>query len=108
MRQRVAEALKPRSLSGPGPIESWQLDALNYLEQHPGPDKAGCRLPELFHALRRGHPELSVPAYHDGLMQLRDRGAVELARFDGPLRELPEPEYALLEGATVYFAVRRR
>lgn len=108
LRRRAQEVLRPEVLSRQALLAAWQLDALSYLERHKSNGAGnGCPLPELFHALRGGHPDLSLTVYHDGLMQLRDRGALRLVPFAGPPSGLREPEYALLEGPTVYFAATR-
>ena len=41
------------------------------------------------------------------LQGLRDRGAVAFVPHAGPLTELAEPEYALVEGHAIAHAVRR-
>lgn len=109
LAKRAEEALR-RLTAGvdPASLELWQLDALDYLDRRkavPRPDD--CSLPELFHHLEEKHAGLKVTAFHDGLAHLRDRGALELVAYGGHLSELAEPEYALLEGAAVYYTVRR-
>ena len=66
-----------------------------------------CPLPELFAALRLQHDGLSVTGFHDGLRRLYDHRALELFPFQGPANELPQPEYALLDGATVFYYAGR-
>jgi hypothetical protein len=111
LARRAEEAL--RRLNGPAagsaaPVEPWQLDALDYLDRRKVlPVPADCPLAELFNALRGTHPGLALAAFHEGLVRLRDRGAVALLPFAGPLAALAEPEYALLEGAAVFYAVTR-
>jgi hypothetical protein len=109
LTQRAEEALRRLTAGVAGsPLTPWQLDALDYLDRRKVAAKPGdCLLPELFRALREQHPELSMSIFHDGLSKLRDRGAIALLPFDGHLSELSEPEYALLEGAAVYYAVKR-
>jgi len=64
-------------------------------------------MPELFNAVRQKHTDLSVTDFHDRLRRLRDRKALSLLPFTGPPSELPEPEYALLEGATLLYYITR-
>jgi hypothetical protein len=45
--------------------------------------------------------------FHDGLRRLHDRGALRMVPFDRPAAELPEPEYALVDRAAVYYYVAR-
>lgn len=109
LAQRAEEALRRLTAGAVGsPLAPWQLDALDYLDRRKVAAKPGdCLLPELFAALRGQHPELTMAAFHEGLSQLRDRGALALLPFSGHLSELNEPEYALLEGAAVFYAVKR-
>lgn len=109
--RRVEEALR-RAEAGDGKANGqaadWAAEALAYLDRrrHGGANEQ-CPLPELFAALRRGHAELSVKAFHEGLRRLHDRRALRLVPFAGSPAELPEPEYALPDGATVlYYATR--
>jgi hypothetical protein len=111
LAQRAEEALR-RLTAGSTPggpaLALWQLDALDYLDRRRVAAKTGdCPLPELYKACRESHSELSMSGFHEGLAQLRDRGAIALVPFQGHLSELAEPEFALLEGAAVYYAVKR-
>jgi hypothetical protein len=109
LTQRTEEALR-RLLAGTGPesLAPWQLDVLDYLDRRQvTAGTVDCPLPELFGFLRDKQPDLALPAFHEGLGQLRDRGAVVLVPYSGHLSELAEPEFALLEGAAVYYAIRR-
>jgi DNA-binding PadR family transcriptional regulator len=114
LSQRVEEALRRAEAGGPPlPQEAiidapWAEDALAYLDrrQVSGAPEA-CPLPELFGALREQYTNLSVTAFHDRLRRLRDRQALRLYPFTGPPGEMPEPEYALLDGATLLYFVSR-
>ena len=64
-------------------------------------------MPELFAALREKSPELSVTDFHDRLRRLRDRRALRLLPFTGQPSDIQEPEYALLDGATLLYHVTR-
>jgi hypothetical protein len=111
LSQRADEALR-RADAGTertnGAAVPWALDALTYLDRRQtGGAAAHCPLPELFAALRLQHDELSMTAFHDGLRRLADHRALQLYAFQGPSNELPQPEYALLDGATLlYYAGR--
>jgi hypothetical protein len=109
LAQRAEEALR-RLTAGtePGPLQPWQLDALDYLDRRKVAAASGdCPLPELFNFLREKHADLSLTAFLEGLSHLRDRRAIELVPYRGHLSELAEPEMALLEGAAVFASVRR-
>jgi hypothetical protein len=117
LERRVDEALRrleeatpllPPELAAAHP---WSVDALNYLDRRrqaagasPAPEP--CPLPELFAALTGQHPGLSVSAFHEGLRRLHDRRVLRLHPA-GSRADLPQPEYALLDGAAVlYYAAR--
>jgi len=112
--EQVAQALRRVEAADSPVLESgaadsaWAVDALGYLDRRRGRGAQGdCPLPELFSALRPRHQELSVPEFHDGLRRLQDRRALRLLPFAGSPNEMPEPEYALIDGANVlYFAAR--
>jgi hypothetical protein len=65
-----------------------------------------CALPELFNHLSSREDDLTIRDFHTGLRRLHDRGLLRLFPADennGPA----EPEYALLDGANVfYFAAK--
>jgi hypothetical protein len=112
--KQVEEALRRAESGAPRLSESavvdapWAMDALTYLDQRRGAGANGaCPLPELFNAVRLKHPELSVTDFHDRLRRLRDRRALNLLAFAGAASDIPEPEFALLDGAAVlYYASR--
>lgn len=110
---RVEEALRRVDLhnvqatNGDGAI-AWARDALAYLDVRRNAGKLdNCTLPELFAALRPQHSGLSIPAFLDGLRRLYDRRALQLLPFQGALQDVPEPEYAFLDGATLMYYVAR-
>ena len=114
LSQRVEEALRRAEAGGPHVPEEvaaevpWARDALAYLDRRQGSGAPGaCPMPELFGALREQHTDLSVTAFHDRLRRLRDRQALRLLPFAGSPGEMPEPEYALLDGATLLYYVSR-
>jgi hypothetical protein len=112
--RRVEEALKRANVSSPQLSDGmaaavpWGLDALTYLfRRQAGGASTDCPLPELFKAVTQFHAGLTVKDFHDGLRRLHDRGALRLVPFNQPPKELPEPEYALLDSGSVYYFVAR-
>ncbi len=103
-RLEAATPLLPPDLTEAHP---WAADALGYLDRRRAGGAAdGCPLPELFDALRPAHPGLSVADFHDGLRRLHERRSLRLRPADDPA-DLPQPEYALLDGgALLYYAAR--
>lgn len=109
LTQRVDEALR-RLDAGPGvsdhvaAVVPWAADALGYLGRRQG-SGAGeeCPLPELFAALRDQHGALSLTGFHDGLRRLSDCRAVRLLPFTAAPEQIPQPEYALLDGAAMLY-----
>jgi DNA-binding PadR family transcriptional regulator len=61
-----------------------------------------CPLPELFLALHSSAPALTLADFHAGLRCLHDHGLLTLVPCP-PDTPLPEPEYALLDGAATYY-----
>jgi hypothetical protein len=105
---RRAEAAGPELTNGAAAEVPWAVDALAYLDHRRTGGAAGdCPLPELFAALRDHHPDLSITAFHDHLRRLQDRRALRLLAFTGPANDIPEPEYALLDGANLLYYVSR-
>ena len=114
LSERVEEALRRADAIGPalpnGVAESvpWAVEALGYLDRRKNSGAAdGCPLPELFAAVRRSSPELSLGDFQTGLRRLGDHKALKLLPFEGPADKLPEPEFALLDGADVLFYAAR-
>jgi hypothetical protein len=111
LSQRAAEAIRrsqavtPKLPDGAAGGLPWADNLFNYLERRrAGGVAEACPLPELFTQVRAHEPELTLRDFHSGLRRLYDRGVLRLLPFDGP-GELPEPEYALLDGPEViYFA----
>jgi hypothetical protein len=119
LARRVDETLRRLEQSAPllppeiAQEHPWTIDALNYLDRRrlaagasANGDTSSCPLPELFAALVRQHPDLSVRLYHEGLRRLHERRLVYLQPA-ASLNDLPQPEYALLEGAAVFYHVAR-
>lgn len=112
LSSQIREALHRAELIGPaipdglGADAEWAKQALSYLEHRRKSGAAtNCPLPELFAALHDKDPELSVISFHDRLRRLRDHKALRLLPFSGTAGDIPEPEYALLDGTNLlYFA----
>jgi hypothetical protein len=86
----------------------WAGDALAYLERRlTGGAPEECPLPDLFAALHGQHGDLSLSAFHDGLRRLQEGRAVRLLPFTAPAAELPQPEFALFDRASVLYYVAR-
>ncbi len=113
LSQRVLESLKRAGAAVPqvpddaAALVPWGPEALGYLDRRrAGGVLNSCPLPELFAAVREKHPDLVVKDFHEGLRKLHTRGLLRLIKFDGD-GELPEPEYALLDGPNVYYSAAR-
>jgi hypothetical protein len=103
-----AELAGPKLLDGLEVDAPWAAEALAYLDHRSDGGVTGdCPLSELFAAIRDRYPDLSVNVFHDRLRRLHDRGALRLLPFTGPPSEIPEPEYALLDGANLLYYVTR-
>ncbi len=100
-----AERMGPALPNGAAGVLPWSNEAVHYLEQR---RQTGigekCPLAELFSVLKKKEPELTIRDFHSGLRRLHDRGVIRLLPFEGEGGP-PEPEYALLDGAEVYYYV---
>lgn len=113
LERRVDDAL--RRLEAAGPLvppelardHPWAVDALNYLDRR---RTAGapelCPLPELFAAVVEHHPQLPLSTFQEGLRLMHQRKAV-LLRPPGSEEEMTGPEFALLDGAAIYYYAAR-
>ncbi|HJZ56141.1 MAG TPA: hypothetical protein VKE74_14330 [Gemmataceae bacterium] len=100
---RRAEAKAPAVAEPVGKVVPWAVEALEYLDRRATSGAGDCPLPELFHAVRVRFPELTLPAFHDGLRRLHDVRAVRLT----PAAEMTEPEYAILADGKLMYAAGR-
>lgn len=107
MMSRVTESLKRADRFGSptpdGVALGWAGAALDYLDRR---KQAGfgerCALPELFVHLKTKEEALTIRDFHSGLKRLQDRGVVRLLPPEGP-DGAAEPEYALLDGPSVFY-----
>ena len=114
LSQRVEEALRRLEAKGPNlpptvtAAAPWASDALSYLDHRRLTGANGhCPLPELFAAVAGKHADMSIGAFHHGLRSLQRERLLRLAPFAGEASDLPQPEYAILDGATLlYYAAR--
>ena len=85
-------------------VVPWAIDALEYLDRRRGSGAVGtCPLSELFHAVCLNSPDLTLPAFHDGIKRLHDVRAVRLM----PTAEMEEPEYAVVVDGKLMYLVGR-
>jgi hypothetical protein len=111
---RINEALQRAEESAPKlPAAAtdafpWALEALTYLDRRrEGGAPSPCPLPDLFAAIRARDQDLSMNAFHAGLRNMQERGVLKILPFTGPLEDLPQPEFALLDGTTMCYYVTR-
>jgi hypothetical protein len=101
---RRAEASAPGLAEPIGKVVPWALEALEYLDRRRTGGAVGeCPLPELFHAVRVRLPDLTLPAFQDGLRRLHDIRAVRLV----PTAIMAEPEYAVVVDGRLMYAAGR-
>ena len=101
---RRAEAARPAVAESVGKVVPWALEALEYLDRRADSGPASdCTLPDLFHAVRVMAPDLTLPAFLDGVRRLHDVRALRLE----PAGEMPEPEYAVVVEGKLCYAVKR-
>jgi hypothetical protein len=87
------------------PSVPWAQQALAVLQQRRQVGLGNrCPLGELYAALKERQQELTIREFHQGLKRLQQG---ELVRLEGSSADgdTPGPEYALLDGAQVYYYV---
>jgi hypothetical protein len=114
LAERVEEALRRADAIGPvvppGVAASvpWAVEALQYLDHRRfGGAPGDCPMPELFAAIRRARPDLSVIEFQDGLRRMNENKAVRLLPFGEGNGVMPEPEYIMCEGPDLLYYVGR-
>lgn len=110
LTQRVTAALDRLESAKPTPalaVVPWAQETLEYLDRR---KRVGlgerCALAVLFTALKEKHAEMTVKDFHAGLKRLHERDVLALLPSTGS-GDAPGPEYALLDGAAVYYYVGR-
>ncbi len=114
LTRRVESALRRVDLDAaprPDPTAGrvpWASDALTYLDRRTRAGAGGaCPLGELFHALTL-HTELTVGAYHAGLLRLHEARALTLSQSSGLAGDAAtDAEYALPHGRELFAFARR-
>jgi hypothetical protein len=113
LSQRVEEAIRRVDVSGtimPDPLTSivpWAMDALRYLDHRKEVSTNElCPFPELFQAVKTKNPNLLLGQFHDGIRRLADHRAFYLIPAES-MNQLPQPEYAMLDGTNIWYYVRR-
>jgi hypothetical protein len=102
---RRAEAKAPAVAEPVARVVPWAVAALEYLDRRKASGAAGdCPLSELFHAVQPGFPDLTLPAFQDGVRRLHDVRAVRLTPASGALTE---PEYAVVVGGQLAYLAGR-
>jgi hypothetical protein len=111
---RIGEALTRAEESAPklpaAATEAfpWALEALTYLDRRrDGGAPSPCPLPDLFATIQSRDQNLTMNTFHAGLRSMQERGVLKLVPFTGTPEELPQPEYALLDGTTMCYYVTR-
>lgn len=101
---RRAEATNSVVVEPVARVVPWAMAALEYLDKRNDLKTPGdCSLRELFHAIRVQSPGLTLPQFHDGMKRLHDVRAVRFL----PASEIPEPEFAVVVGGKLMYAVGR-
>lgn len=114
LADRVEEALRRTGAIGPtlpngvAATVPWASDVMLYLEQRHGAGaKDECPLPDLFAAVRRQNPSLSVIDFQDGLRRLYEHKAIRLLPLATNNGAMPEPEYVMCDGPDLLYYVSR-
>jgi hypothetical protein len=103
---RRAEAAAPALSEPMAKLVPWGVAALEYLDRRKVAGAADdCRLSELFDALAQTHPDLTLPAFQDGLRRLAETRAVRLAA--GDVAAVSEPEFAFVADGKLVWGVAR-
>jgi DNA-binding PadR family transcriptional regulator len=114
LADRVEEALRRADILGqplPNGVAksvAWGQIVLDYLDQrYEAGAPENCPLSELYSAVRRQVDGLTLLDFQDGIRRLHDHRVVQLRPFPESADCLPEPEHAIVDGATVlYFAAK--
>jgi hypothetical protein len=63
----------------------------------------GCDFSELYDALDRSHPTLTIGVFHDTLRALDDANRIRLSGWSRMLDDMPRPELALFVSHKVMY-----
>ncbi|MBM3996886.1 MAG: hypothetical protein FJ303_22460 [Planctomycetes bacterium] len=103
---QALDRIESRQTTPPTEEVPWAQQTLQFLDRR---KKVGlgerCPLGDLFLALKDQHRELALRDFHFGLKRLSERECITLLPGINPA-DAPAPEYALLDGAFVYYYVR--
>jgi hypothetical protein len=97
-----AAPLPPAAPAGP---PDWLDEAVRQAAEQRQRDRYQLlSLPQLYAALRRTRPALTLGQFHDGLRLLRDQGRIRLSPFTRALATIDDPRNALfLDGEVMYY-----
>ena len=101
---QAIERIEAAHVSAPASVP-WAQEMLEYMNRR---KQVGlgerCSLADLFAALREKHAQITLKEFHAGLKRLREGDMISLLPSTSS-GDTPGPEYALLDGATVYYYV---
>jgi hypothetical protein len=101
--EAAIERLEAERARAPAPTVPWAQETLQYLDErrHVGLGTR-CPLADLFGMLKTKHDDFSIKDFHAGLKRLREGNLIALLPSNGN-GDTPGPEFALLDGAAVYY-----
>lgn len=101
----AALAAGARSPADGVPADGWLDDIVAQAAEQQQRDRYNpLSLPQLYSAVRRKQPGLTLGQYHEGLRTLRDRGRIRLAPYTRALATIDDPRNALfLDGEVMYY-----
>lgn len=102
---RRAEAARPQPGAALLRFVPWAVAALEYLDRRQEAAASRCTLPELFRALAKQIPELSLGEYQNGLRRLHDARALTL--YPAEPSYVAEPEFSFLLGREFVWYIDR-
>jgi hypothetical protein len=110
LSHRVESALRrteaaPSLGSTMAALVPWGVAALEYLDRRNETLSGDCPLPDLFRAMQVRLPELTLPAFQDGLRRLHDARAIRLLSAEE--NAMIEPEFAFVVGTVMVWYVHR-
>ena len=110
LSQRVIDAIERMEAAqrpAAPPPTPWAHELLDYLDRRKQVGLGGrCPLADLFALLKENHADMTVKEFHAGLKRMQESDTISLLPSTG-VGDNPGPEYALLDGAVVYYYVAR-